>query len=73
MGGGTHLYGYMIASFSVNADDRVTADYRAPMFDLSGAPDPRLEVACSGDRSDWSRLSCPSFTKTASDTPKCAE
>ncbi len=69
----TSTLGYMIASFSVNADNRVTADYRAPMFDSKGDPDRSLDVACSGDRSDWSRLSCPSFTKTESGTPECAE
>lgn len=69
----TSNFGYMITSFSVDADGRVTADYRAPMFDLSGAPDPSLEVACYGGGDDWSRLSCPSFVKTESGAPKCAQ
>jgi hypothetical protein len=67
----TSNFGYMLASFAVNTGE-VTADYRAPMFDSAGAPDPTLDVACSGDGSDWSRLSCPSFT-TGSGAPQCMQ
>jgi hypothetical protein len=68
----TSEFGYMPTRFEVAADRQVRADYRAPMFDQQGKPAPALEVACTGDAGDWSRLSCPSFTAAASGAPRCA-
>jgi hypothetical protein len=65
----TSNFGYMQASFAVT-DGEVSADYHAPMLDSTGAPAPSLEVACTGDGSDWSRISCPSFT-TGPGPPRC--
>ena len=66
----TSNFGYLLASFALSAG-KVSADYRAPIFDATGTPAPNLEVACTGNGSDWSRLSCPAFT-TGAGTPQCA-